>query len=88
MAVEKKLQDQIAYPPRAFRANRAASYLGGMSTSKFLSLVEEGKLPKPVRIDGMTMWDRLELDTAFDSLKQQEANAERNTVAMALGVEE
>jgi predicted DNA-binding transcriptional regulator AlpA len=82
-----KLQDSIAYPPRAFRADRAASYLGGMSTSKFLSLVEQGKLPKPVKIDGMTMWDRLELDAAFDRLKTEEAERKRNTVDMVLGLE-
>jgi len=68
----KKLQDQMAYPPRLFRAERAAAYLGGMSTSTFLKLVDEGRLPKGIKIGGMTMWDRLELDAALENLKANE----------------
>ena len=56
----EKLQDHLAYPPRAFRADRAAAYLG-VSTSKFHVLVAQGRLPKPVRIDGITLWDRFSL---------------------------
>jgi predicted DNA-binding transcriptional regulator AlpA len=67
----EKLQDHLAYPPRAFRADRAAAYLG-MSTSKFHVLVEQGRLPKPVRIDGMALWDRLELEAAFEDMKNQD----------------
>ena len=63
-----KLQDHIAYPPRAFRADRAAAYLA-MSTSTFLKLVEEGKMPKGVKVRGMTMWDRFDLDAAFENMK-------------------
>ena len=39
-----KLQDHLAYPPRAMRAERAAAYLD-MSTRTFLRLVDEGLLP-------------------------------------------
>lgn len=63
-----KLQDHLAYPPRAMRADRAAAYLD-MSLSKFLKLVEDGRMPQPTRIDGMVSWDRLDLDVAYDKLK-------------------
>jgi predicted DNA-binding transcriptional regulator AlpA len=63
-----KLQDTLAYPPRGLRAERAAAYLG-MSKSKFLELVDNGRLPKPLLIDGMRVWDRLDLDAAFDVIK-------------------
>jgi predicted DNA-binding transcriptional regulator AlpA len=63
-----KLSDHLAYPPRAMRAERAATYLG-MSVSAFLRLVEDGTMPQPVRVGGITMWDRLELDAAFENLK-------------------
>ena len=56
--MSEKLQDHLAYPPRAFRADRAAAYLS-MSTSTFLKLVEEGAMPKGIKVHGMTMWDRL-----------------------------
>jgi hypothetical protein len=61
----RKLQDELAYPPRAMKADRAAAYLD-MSRSKFLELVEAGRLPKPKVIDGIRVWDRLALDAAFN----------------------
>jgi predicted DNA-binding transcriptional regulator AlpA len=57
-----------AYPPRAMRAERAAAYLD-ISPTSFLQLVADGVLPKPVRIRGMVTWDRLDLDSAYDDLK-------------------
>jgi predicted DNA-binding transcriptional regulator AlpA len=63
-----RLQDQLAYPPRAMRAERAAAYLG-MSTSALFRLVADNVLPEPVKIRGMVLWDRLDLDAAFDNLK-------------------
>jgi predicted DNA-binding transcriptional regulator AlpA len=63
----KRLQDSLAYPPRAMRADRAAAYLS-MSRSAFLGLVDAGTLPKPTRIGGMVLWDRLALDVAFEEL--------------------
>ena len=61
----RKLQDELAYPPRAMKAERAAAYLD-MSRSKFLELVESGRLPQPKVIDGIRVWDRLALDAAFN----------------------
>jgi predicted DNA-binding transcriptional regulator AlpA len=81
----EKLQDRLAYPPRALRAERAAAYLA-MSRAKFLELVDQGRLPAPVHIDGMTVWDRLELDAAFDAFKIEPSEQKRNTVDMALGI--
>jgi predicted DNA-binding transcriptional regulator AlpA len=83
-----KLQDHLAYPPRGMRADRAAAYLG-LSTSKFLDLVKEGRMPKPVHIDGVTSWDRFELDAAYDEFLQQrdeEDQGRRNTMDVALGL--
>lgn len=82
----EKLQDSIAYPPRTFRADRAAAYLS-MATSTFLKLVQEGVLPKGIKVHRMTLWDRHELDAAFDRLKTEEADRKRNTVDMVLGLD-
>jgi hypothetical protein len=38
----------------------------GMGLTKFLELVDDGRLPQPRVIDGMRIWDRLELDAAFN----------------------
>jgi predicted DNA-binding transcriptional regulator AlpA len=66
--MSQKLADQMAYPPRALRVDRAAAYLS-ISPDAFLRLVKEGLLPEPVKIGGITTWDRLELDSAYDALK-------------------
>ena len=52
------------------RAERAAAYLS-MSRSTFLELVDEGKMPKPTRIGGLVLWDRLALDVAFEELHEE-----------------
>jgi len=76
-----KLQDVLAYPPLGLRAERAAAYLG-MSRSKFLDLVARGKLPRPKIIDGIRVWNRLELESAFSELGEDASDvssASRNT---------
>jgi hypothetical protein len=50
-----------------------------MGKTKFLQLVEKGFLPNAVVIDGMKIWDRLELDAAFDAAKDAGELSERNT---------
>jgi hypothetical protein len=63
----RKLADNLAYPPRAMRADRSAAYLS-VSTTKFLEWAEQGKMPKGTRVDGVVLWDRLALDLAFEAL--------------------
>ena len=76
-----KLADTLAYPPRAMRADRAAAYLS-MSTSTFLALVDEGRLPKPKRLKGIVFWDRLALDAFVEHYEGEECN----TVDALLGI--
>ena len=83
--MSEKLQDHLAYPPRMFRAERAATYLS-MSTSTFLKLVEEGLMPKGIKLRGMTMWDRLELDAAVEKLKEREDERRRNPIEEHYGI--
>jgi hypothetical protein len=68
-ACMSKLQDQLSYAPRGMRAERAAAYLD-MGRTKFLELVDSGRLPKPVEIDGVRVWCRHDLDSAFEDLKK------------------
>jgi predicted DNA-binding transcriptional regulator AlpA len=69
-----KLADGLAYPPRAMRADRAAAYLD-MSPASFHRLVDEGVLPRGHPVKGMVIWDRYELDAAFESLKCGDDNS-------------
>jgi hypothetical protein len=54
-------------PRRGLHRVEAAVYIGVGST-KFDEMVVDGRMPKPKRIDGRTVWDLRALDTAFDSL--------------------
>ena len=40
----------------------------GVSASKFRTLVKDGRMPLPHRIDGRTVWDVDELRVAFEAL--------------------
>ena len=59
----------LSFAPRGLRAERAAEYVG-MGKTKFLELVEDRKMPDPVEIEGVKVWDRLELDDAFEEFKK------------------
>jgi hypothetical protein len=48
-----------------------------MGKTKFLELVDNGRMPKPVAIDGIRVWDRLELDAAFEAAKAEQDVSER-----------
>ena len=63
-----------AFAARGLQRDLAARYIGVGST-KFDELVADGRMPKPRRIDGRKVWDRLELDAGFDALpNEQEEN--------------
>lgn len=63
--------DAIAYPPRGMPREVAARYIG-VGTTKFDQLVNDGRMPKPKRIDGRVVWDRFALDAAFSDLQNEE----------------
>ncbi|WP_395698728.1 helix-turn-helix transcriptional regulator [Methylocella sp.] len=54
-------------PPRLIVADAAAAYVG-LSGSKFLALVKEGRAPAPRLTGGRRVWDVRELDTFVDDL--------------------
>jgi predicted DNA-binding transcriptional regulator AlpA len=82
--VTDKLADHLAYPPRVLRVERAAAYVS-MSKTAFLRLVESGDMPPGIRIAGMVMWDRLELDAAIEDWKEKGSRSERgNTIERIL----
>ncbi|WP_421477519.1 helix-turn-helix transcriptional regulator [Agrobacterium tumefaciens] len=50
--------------------DEAARYIG-VGTTKFDQMVKDGRMPKPKRIDGRTVWDRIKLDDAFTRLPDE-----------------
>lgn len=53
--------------PRGLSRVQAAEYVG-VGATKFDELVADGRMPRPKRIDGRTVWDRIKLDAAFAAL--------------------
>lgn len=53
--------------PRGLSRPDAAAYIG-VGMSKFDEMVSDGRMPAPRCIDSRRVWDRRELDAAFDAL--------------------
>lgn len=54
-------------PPRGLSRVQAAAYVG-VSPTLFDEMVEDRRMPQPVRINARVVWDRLQLDEAFAAL--------------------
>jgi len=59
--------DPLSYPPRGLSREEAARYVG-ISPTKFMQLVAAQRMPRPRRIDGRNVWDRISLDIAFTQM--------------------
>ncbi|PZU18942.1 MAG: hypothetical protein DI589_22945 [Shinella sp.] len=68
-----KLQDSLSYAPRGLSREEAARYVG-VGMTKFDELVASRRMPKPKRIDGRTVWDRVALDACFSNLPEDGGN--------------
>jgi len=58
--------------PRGLSRVQAAEYIG-VGVTKFDEMVGDGRMPRPKRIDGRIVWDRLKLDEAFGALDDEAA---------------
>ena len=65
-------------PRRGLSRVEAAIYLG-ISPGKFDQLVDDGRMPAPRRIDRRKVWDRLEIDVAFDALPSENPGSQGST---------
>jgi len=63
-------QLDLSYPPRGMSRDEAARYVG-VSVTKFDEMVADGRMPKPKRVDGRVVWDRLRLEAAFTDLPEE-----------------
>jgi predicted DNA-binding transcriptional regulator AlpA len=62
----------VLLAPRGLSRVEAAAYIG-VSPSLFDLLVRDGRMPGPKRINARTVWDRYELDAAFEALPDEES---------------
>lgn len=61
--------------PRGLNREQSAAYIG-VSPAKFDQLVADKRMPRPKRVDGRTIWDRFQLDAAFDDLPTEKTGIE------------
>jgi hypothetical protein len=62
--------DSLAYPPRGMSRDEAARYIG-VGTTKFDEMVADRRMPRPKRVDGRVIWDRLKIEAAFTDLPEE-----------------
>jgi predicted DNA-binding transcriptional regulator AlpA len=67
----RALSDVRPVPRRGLSRVEAAMYIG-ISPSNFDKLVADETMPRPVKIGGRKVWDRHELDLAFDALPRED----------------
>ncbi|MBR0735301.1 hypothetical protein JQ581_00045 [Bradyrhizobium liaoningense] len=60
-----------AYAPRGLRREAAADWIG-MKVSKFDELIRDGLMPRGKLVRGCRVWDRYELDMAFENLPDED----------------
>jgi hypothetical protein len=65
-----RIHDPVAYAPRGLCREEAARYIG-IGITKFDEMVADGRMPRPKRVDGRVIWDRLKLDAAFTDLPEE-----------------
>jgi predicted DNA-binding transcriptional regulator AlpA len=64
-------------PCLSMRAERAAACLD-ISPSTFLTWVKEGKMPKPIKIGGVALYDYKAVETAWQALKDDAGQGDIN----------
>ena len=70
MTVASRELRSKSQPRRGLRRVEAAIYIG-VSPTKFDELVKDGRMPRPKRLDGATVWDQRRLDLAFEALPDE-----------------
>ena len=58
--------------PRGLSRTAAAAYVG-IGATTFDTMVATGEMPTPRKARGRVLWDRCELDEAFDGLPRDES---------------
>ncbi len=61
----------LSCPPCGLSRVQSAAFVG-VGTTKFDEMVADGRMPKPKRVDGRNIWDRLGLQEAFVALPSDE----------------
>jgi predicted DNA-binding transcriptional regulator AlpA len=64
-------------PPIGLCREVAAAYID-VSPTKFDQMVADGRMPKPKRVDGRRIWDRIKIERYFAAIPGDEDGTEGN----------
>lgn len=65
----------LSLAPRGLSRIEAAQYIG-VGATLFDRLVDDGRMPKPKKVDGRVIWDRHALDLAFEALPSENPSSD------------
>lgn len=65
----------LSVTPRRGLRREDAALVVGIKPRKFDALVGDGRMPKPIRVDGCVVWDIKKLDLAFDALMDDDVTS-------------
>jgi hypothetical protein len=78
--IRRPLRDTRPVPRRGLSRDEAAMYIG-VSPSLFDQMVKDRRMPGPKLINSRTVWDRIALDHAFESLPDRDGSNPWDEVA-------
>jgi predicted DNA-binding transcriptional regulator AlpA len=58
---------ELPFVPLGMSREQAAAYIG-IGATKFDELVRDRRMPRPKKIDGRKVWNRIEIEIAFAEL--------------------
>lgn len=79
----RPIADPVAYAPRGMSRDEAARWIG-VGATKFDEMVADGRMPRPKRVDGRVVWDRLKLDMAFSDLPEDKKASRLDCILAAV----
>ena len=66
--MNRRLPGRAATQPRRGLDHDEAAIYVGVTFATFDNMVNDGRLPKPVELDGESVWDLVQLDRSMDRL--------------------
>jgi predicted DNA-binding transcriptional regulator AlpA len=69
----------VSLPPRGLSRVEAAAYVG-ISPTLFDEMVADKRMPRPKRINARVVWDRIQIDTAFAALPNDDQDERADDV--------